>query len=123
MKPTFEEIKNNYNKYIFELKNGERAIIVSRTGQSILKVAEVYELERSEDSLDVGFFDEPRYAKKDSDFEIVKIYKTSSDREYLYHILNRNSEIEWDWEQDCVVEMTLAEVCEALGKEIKIVKE
>ena len=121
MKPTFEEIKNNYNKYIFELKNGERAIIVNR-GIG-LKVAEVYELERSENSFDVGFFDEQRWEQKNSDYDIVKIYKTSSDSEYIYHILNRNSEIEWDWERDSVVEMTLAEVCEALGKEIKIVKE
>lgn len=120
MKPTYEEIKNNYNKYIFELKNGERAIVVSRGS---LKLAEVYELECSENSFDVGFFDKHRYEKNDSEYAIVKIYKTSNDREYMYHILNRNSEIEWDWERDCVVEMTLAEVCEALGKEIKIVKE
>jgi hypothetical protein len=120
MKPTFEEVKNNYNKYIFELKNGERAIIVNAHS---LKLAEVYELERSEISCDVGFFDERRYNKKESDYDIVKIYKTSNDREYMYHVLNRNSEIEWDWERDSVVEMTLAEVCKALGKEIKIVKE
>lgn len=123
MKPTFEEIKNNYNKYIFELKNGERAIIVSRRSEHDLRVAEVYELERSEATFDVGFFTEQRYEQKDSLYDIVKIYKTSSDREYMYHVLNRNSEIEWDWERDSVVEMTLAEVCEALGKEIKIVKE
>lgn len=123
MKPTFEEIKNNYNKYIFELKNGERAIIVNRGSEQILKVTEVYELERSENSLDVGFFTEQRYNNKISSYDIVKVYKTSSDREYMYHVLNRDSEIEWDWEQDCVVEMTLAEVCKALGKEIKIVKE
>ena len=121
VKPSLKDMKKDYRDYILELANGERAILVDTLNE--IKVLELYEAERFfgwdayVDTLD------RLYNDKDSEYEIVKIYMVENEREYLYHILTANSDIEWDWVKSKPVEMTLSEVCKALGKDIKIIKE
>jgi hypothetical protein len=121
-KPSLKEMKRNYRDYILELANGERAILVDADGE--IKVLELYEADRTPtfwdtyvDTLD-GLYDDEY-----SDYKIIKIYMVENEREYLYHILTANSDIKWDWTKSQPVEMTLSEVCKALGKDIKIIKE
>lgn len=61
-----------------------------------------------------------------SDDDIVAVKKFDGDG--IYTLLNDfftegRTRYDWDWERKEVEEMTLEEVCKALGKEIKIVKE
>lgn len=121
-KPSLKDMKRNYRDYILELANGERAILVDDNNE--IRVLELYEAECTPtfwntyvDTLDT-LYDYPN-----SKYEIVKIYMVENEREYLYHILTANSDIEWDWVKSQPVEMTLSEVCKALGKDIKIIKE
>lgn len=122
IKPSLKDMKRNYRDYILELANGERAILVDHDNE--IKVLELYEAECNPtfwetyvDTLDRLYEDDY------SDYKIVKIYMVENEREYLYHILTANSDIKWDWVKSQPVEMTLSEVCKALGKDIKIIKE
>lgn len=121
-KPSLKEMKRNYRDYILELANGERAILVDHNNE--IKVLELYEAEKRVTMFDAyaGTLDE-LYDYPYSKYEIIKIYMVENEREYLYHILTANSDIEWDWVKSQPVEMTLSEVCKALGKDIKIIKE
>lgn len=121
-KPSLKDMKRNYRDYILELANGERAILVDDYNE--IKVLELYEANSWShicnvyvDTLDTLY--DYTYSK----YEIVKIYMVENEREYLYHIFNATSDIKWDWVKSQPVEMTLSEVCKALGKDIKIIKE
>ena len=121
-KPSLKEMKRNYRDYILELANGERAILVDDNNE--IKVLELYEAEKRVTGFD-AYVDtlNALYDNNYSEYAIVKIYMVENEREYLYHILTANSDIEWDWVKSQPVEMTLSEVCKALGKDIKIIKE
>lgn len=121
-KPSLKEMKRNYRDYILELANGERAILVDHNNE--IKVLELYEAEKRVTMFDAYVDTLDRLYDDDySEYTIVKIYMVENEREYLYHILTANSDIEWDWVKSQPVEMTLSEVCKALGKDIKIIKE
>lgn len=121
-KPSLKEMKRNYRDYILELANGERAILVDHNNE--IKVLELYEAEKRVTMFDAYVDTLDRlYDNNYSEYAIVKIYMVENEREYLYHILTANSDIEWDWVKSQPVEMTLSEVCKALGKDIKIIKE
>lgn len=121
-KPSLKEMKRNYRDYILELANGERAILVDHNNE--IKVLELYEAEKRVTMFDAYVDTLDRLYDDDySEYAIVKIYMVENEREYLYHILTANSDIEWDWVKSQPVEMTLSEVCKALGKDIKIIKE
>ena len=121
-KPSLKDMKRNYRDYILELANGERAILVDHNNE--IKVLELYEAEKRVTMFDVYVDTLDRLYDDDySEYEIVKIYMVENERAYLYHILTANSDIEWDWTKSQPVEMTLSEVCKALGKDIKIIKE
>lgn len=121
-KPSLKEMKRNYRDYILELANGERAILVDHNNE--IKVLELYEAEKRVTMFDAYVDTLDRlYDDNYSEYAIVKIYMVENEREYLYHILTANSDIEWDWVKSQPVEMTLSEVCKALGKDIKIIKE
>lgn len=121
-KPSLKEMKRNYRDYILELANGERAILVDDNNE--IKVLELYEAEKRVTGFD-AYVDtlNALYDNDYSEYAIVKIYMVENEREYLHHILTANSDIEWDWVKSQPVEMTLSEVCKALGKDIKIIKE
>jgi len=53
----------------------------------------------------------------DTDYDIVKIYQPQHNRSY-YHL----QDLDIIWEREESTEMTMEEVCKALGKQIKIVK-
>lgn len=121
-KPSLKEMKRNYRDYILELANGERAILVDHNNE--IKVLELYEAEKRVTMFDAYVDTLDRlYDDNYSEYAIVKIYMVENEREYLYHIFNATSDIEWDWVKSQPVEMTLSEVCKALGKDIKIIKE
>lgn len=121
-KPSLKEMKRNYRDYILELANGERAILVDHNNE--IKVLELYEAEKRVTMFDAYVDTLDRLYDDDySEYAIVKINMVENEREYLYHILTANSDIEWDWVKSQPVEMTLSEVCKALGKDIKIIKE
>ena len=121
-KPSLKEMKRNYRDYILELANGERAILVDHNNE--IKVLELYEAEKRETGFDAYVDTLDRlYDDNYSEYAIVKIYMVENEPEYLYHILTANSDIKWDWVKSQPVEMTLSEVCKALGKDIKIIKE
>ena len=121
-KPNLKDMKKYYRDYILELANGERAILVDDNNE--INVLELYEAEKLPLWCDV-YVDtlDKLYNDNYSEYEIVKIYMVENERDYLYHILNANSDIKWDWVKSQSVEMTLSEVCKALGKDIKIIKE
>lgn len=121
-KPSLKDMKRNYRDYILELANGERAILVDSNNE--IKVLELYEAERTPNFWDTYVDTLDRLYDDDySEYKIVKIYMVENERDYLYHILTANSDIKWDWVKSQPVEMTLSEVCKALGKDIKIIKE
>lgn len=121
-KPSLKDMKRNYRDYILELANGERAILVDNNNE--IKVLELYEAEDYSNCWDTYVDTLDRlYNDNYSEYAIVKIYMVENEREYLYHILTANSDIDWDWVKSQPVEMTLSEVCKALGKDIKIIKE
>lgn len=122
IKPSLKDMKKCYRDYILELANGERAILVDHNNE--IKVLELYEAKswssKWDDYVDTldGLYDDTN-----SEYEIVKIYMVENERDYLCHIFNANIDIKWDWVKSQPVEMTLSEVCKALGKDIKIIKE
>lgn len=121
-KPSLKEMKRNYRDYILELANGERAILVDHNNE--INVLELYEAEKRATGFNAYVDTLDRlYDNNYSEYAIVKIYMVENEREYLYHILTANSDIKWDWVKSQPVEMTLSEVCKALGKDIKIIKE
>lgn len=121
-KPSLKDMKRNYRDYILELANGERAILVDDNNE--IKVLELYEARATTTFWDtyVDTLDE-LYDDENNGYAIVKIYMVENERDYLFHILTANSDIKWDWVKSQPVEMTLSEVCKALGKDIKIIKE
>lgn len=126
-KPSLNDLVNNYERVILELRNGERAVVVkvwdTFHNRLVLKVVELYEAKNNNDDYFVdtllSLYDEDER----NEFFITKMYVAKDERDYLYYVLNENKQPNWDWKEEDAQEMTLSEVCKALGKNIKIIKE
>ena len=107
-----------------EMRDGDRYLVLLNACKGICGRNNYTNLlisakDKSQKNLDS--YKEDLTAAVTSDYDIVKIYKPK----YFFQMqtLNEIEECDIIWQRDEPIEMTLDEVCEALGKNIKIVKE
>ena len=103
-----------------KLKSGD--IVVQRNGTEYMYINDYFvnncgynQVEDYNDDLTIT----SSYPSIRNDYEIVKIKRPNSGDQYCQKYWDEAPII---WERKEVAEMTLEEVCKALGKEIKIVK-
>lgn len=116
-KPSLKELEKDYKRFVLQLRNGNKAVICEDDGW--LNVYEISELSTlvPRGASSIRFL----YDDHCTEFEITHIYKAENDVDYLNSLFF--DKVVWDWELNAVEEMTMEEVCKALGKTIKIVKE
>lgn len=120
-RPTIEEIKKNYKKYLIKLKGYGLCVLAEEYDGEIT----VYDKQSiiAQSTAGVMTLDNSLYDYHDPTFTACAIYECCLDIEPIMFVMNDEEPLHWDWEEDQVEEMTLSEVCKALGKNIKIVKE
>lgn len=119
-RPTIEEIKENYKNYLIKLK-GYGLCFLAKDGDGQITF---YNKEKIDVNSPAGVMDLDKslYDYWDEDFCACAIAKFENEMSPISCVMNNNELIQWDW-TDEPVEMTLSEVCKALGKNIKIIKE
>lgn len=119
--PAIECLVSNASFTKADLKNGD--IVLQRNGvvQIYIESLNVFVVK------DGGWNDVGTYADdltRRYDFDIIAVRRPRGKCECVLDAFDRElGELVYDRERDTVVEMTMAEICAALGKTIKIVKE
>jgi hypothetical protein len=119
-RPTIEEIEKDYKNYLIKLKGYGLCFLAKDCDGRIT----FYNKEKLEVNSPAGVMDldDTLYDYFDEGFCACAIAKLENEMSPISHVINDNKLIHWDW-TDEPVEMTLSEVCKALGKNIKIIKE
>lgn len=120
IRPTIEEIKANYKNYLIKLKGHGLCFLAKDDDGQIT----VYNKKSIDVNSPAGVMDldNSLYDYWDEDFRACAIAKFENEMSPISYVMNDNKRVHWDW-TDEPVEMTLSEVCKALGKNIKIIKE
>lgn len=119
-RPSIEEIEKDYKNYLIELKGyGLCFLAKDCDGQITFYNKGKIDVNSPEG---VMALDESLYNYWDEDFRACAIAKFKNEMSPISCVMNDNELIHWDW-TDEPVEMTVSEVCKALGKNIKIIKE
>lgn len=120
IRPTIEEIEKDYKNYLIKLKGYGLCFLAKDCDGQIT----FYNKEKIEVNSPAGVMDLDKslYDYFDEDFRACAIVKLKNEMSPISYVMNNNELIAWDW-TDEPVEMTLSEVCKALGKNIKIIKE
>ena len=119
-RPTIEEIEKDYKNYLIKLKGYGLCFLAKDYDGQIT----FYNKKSIDDNSPQGVMDldDSLYNYWDEDFRACAIVKLKNEMSPISYVMNDNKLVDWDW-TDEPVEMTLSEVCEALGKNIKIIKE
>lgn len=133
MKPTLKELRINYSNYLVKIRDGRLCFMcVNDENDIVLFSNEYMELysgaEGSNGVVDLELHD---YDSLEYNgccalpcYDIVATKLCDSEIEPIRRVYSDEEPAVWDWcEEDDAEEMTLAEVCKALGKNIKIIKE
>lgn len=120
VRPTIEEIEKDYKNYLIKLKGYGLCFLAKDCDGEIT----FYNKEKIDINSPAGVMalDESLYDFWDEDYCACAIAKFENEMSPICCVMNDNEHILWNW-TDEPVEMTLSEVCKALGKNIKIIKE
>ena len=118
-RPTVKEIEKNYKKYLIKLKGYGLCFLAKDYFGKIC----VFDKSKIDESNSVMALDNSLYDYWDEEFRACAVFECEDEISPIRHVMNDREPIKWDWEEDNAQEMTLSEVCKALGKTIKIVKE
>lgn len=130
MKPTVKKLRINYSNYLVKIRDGRLCFMCLDENNEICVFSKDY-MSFHEHSKGLGgviCFDKYDVdLHNTSGFDIYDIVATKlceSEIEPIRRVYSDKEPAVWDWcEEDDTQEMTLAEVCKALGKNIKIIKE
>lgn len=130
MKPTLKELIINHSKYLVKIRDGRLCFMCFDENNEIRVFSKEYMSFHENNKglggvicLDVYDVDLHNTSILD-DYDIVATKLCKSEIEPIRRVYSNKEPAVWDWcEEDDAQEMTLAEVCKALGKNIKIIKE
>jgi hypothetical protein len=131
MKPTLGKLKVYCNNYLVKIRDGRLCFMCLDENNNIRLFSEnCMDFQEScqgaagiamMSSYDVNLQNKIRSLDC---YDIVATKQCESEIEPIRRVYSNKEPAVWDWcEEDDVQEMTLAEVCKALGKNIKIIKE
>lgn len=130
MKPTLNKLRINYQYYLVKIRDGRLCFMCSDENNEIRVFSKDY---MAFNEYCKGFGGVICFDKYDvelhntsplDDYDIVATKLCESEIEPIRRVYSNKEPAVWDWcEEDDTQEMTLAEVCIALGKNIKIIKE
>lgn len=130
MKPTLKELRINYSNYLVKIRDGRLCFMCLDENNETRLFSKDYMAfnENSKGAGGVicfGKYDEDLHNTTPLDeYDIVATKLCESEIEPIRRVYSDEEPAAWDWcEEDVTQEMTLAEVCKALGKNIKIIKE
>lgn len=119
-RPTVKEIEKNYKKYLIKLKGYGLCFLAKDCWGDIC----VFDKSKLDESNCVMSLDNSLYGYWDEEFRACAVFECEDEISPIRHVMNDREPEKWDWcEEDDAEEMTLSEVCKALGKNIKIIKE
>lgn len=130
MKPTLKELRINYSNYLVKIRDGRLCFMCLDENNEIRVFSKGY-MAFNEYSKGLGgviCFDKYDVDLHNTsildDYDIVATKLCESEIEPIRRVYSNKEPEKWDWcEEDDAEEMTLSEVCKALGKNIKIIKE
>ena len=131
MKPTLNKLNYNFSNYLVKIRDGRLCFMCNdENGDTRLFSKDYMPFHESTKGLGgvihIDAYDENLCNKNKSlyDYDIVATKLCESEIEPIRRVYSNKEPAVWDWcEEDDVEEMTLVEVCKALGKNIKIIKE
>lgn len=130
MKPTLKELRINYSNYLVKIRDGRLCFmcldenndirVFSKDSMTFNENGKGYGGVICFDKYDVDLHNTSIF----DEYDIVATKLCASEIEPIRRVYSNKEPAVWDWcEEDAVQEMTLSEVCKALGKNIKIIKE
>lgn len=130
MKPTVKELRINYSNYLVKIRDGRLCFMCLDENNEIRVFSKDYMAfhENNEGAGGVICFNKYDVDLHNTsifdEYDIVATKLCDSEIEPIRRVYSNKEPAVWDWcEEDAAQEMILAEVCKALGKNIKIVKE
>ena len=130
MKPTLKELRINYSNYLVKIRDGRLCFMCLDTDNEIRLFSKDYMEVNESDNGSGGVICFYKYdvelhnTTTLDEYDIVATKRCESEIEPIRRVYSNKEPAVWDWcEEDDAQEMTLAEVCKALGKNIKIIKE